>query len=115
MRDLPLDYRELSFQYEGATRRSVDSLSLRVEPGEWLMVCGASGSGKTSLVRAGIGLIPHFYPGAMEGQVSVGGLDTRTHPVYELFQKAALVFQNPEAQLFNSSVENEIAYTLEPL
>ena len=51
----------------------------------------------------------------MDGHVSVGGLDTRSHPVYVLFQKAALVFQNPEAQLFNSSVENEIAYTLEPL
>src|SRR5438105_12036027 len=95
---LPLDYRQLSFQYEGATRRAIDGLSLRVEPGEWLMVCGASGSGKTSLVRAAIGLIPHFYPGVMEGHVSVGGLDTRSQPVYVLFQKAALVFQNPEAQ-----------------
>jgi len=115
MPDLPLAYRELSFQYEGATRRAVEDLTLNVERGEWLLVCGASGSGKTTLVRAAIGLVPHFYAGTMDGRVSVGGLDTRSHPVYELFRKAALVFQNPEAQLFNSSVENEIAYTLEPL
>ena len=115
MPELPLDYQGLSFQYEGATRRSVEGLNLSVEPGEWLLVCGASGSGKTTLVRAAIGLVPHFYAGTMDGHVSVGGLDTRSHPVYELFRKAALVFQNPEAQLFNSSVENEIAYTLEPL
>jgi energy-coupling factor transport system ATP-binding protein len=115
MPDSPLAYRELSFQYEGVPRRAVEGLNLSVEHGEWLLVCGASGSGKTTLVRAAIGLVPHFYAGTMDGHVSVGGLDTRSHPVYELFRKAALVFQNPEAQLFNSSVENEIAYALEPL
>jgi energy-coupling factor transport system ATP-binding protein len=51
----------------------------------------------------------------MEGRVAISGLDTRDHPVSELFAHVGLVFQNPEAQLFNSTVERELAFGLESL
>jgi energy-coupling factor transport system ATP-binding protein len=53
--------------------------------------------------------------GSVDGPGSFKGLDTRQHPVYQLFRHAGLVFQNPDAQLFNHSVEAELAYGLESL
>jgi energy-coupling factor transporter ATP-binding protein EcfA2 len=93
----------------------LEDLSLHIKPGEYVLICGASGSGKSTLCRTFNGLIPHFYGGVLEGKVWVAGLDTGTHPVSELFSHVAMIFQNPEAQLFNSSVERELAFGLESL
>ncbi len=93
----------------------LEDLSLHIEPGEYVLICGASGSGKSTLCRTFNGLIPHFYGGVLEGKVWVAGLDTGTHPVSELFSHVAMIFQNPEAQLFNSTVERELAFGLESL
>ena len=84
-----------------------------VRPGESILVAGASGSGKSTLCRASIGLVPHFHGGELIGCVWVDGLDTREHPVHELFGHVGLAFQNPDAQLFNQTVEAELAYGLE--
>jgi energy-coupling factor transporter ATP-binding protein EcfA2 len=93
----------------------LQNLDLRLEPGAYALLCGASGSGKSTLCRTFNGLIPHFYGGALAGKVWVAGLDTRLHPVSELFVHVGMVFQNPEAQLFNSTVERELAFGLESL
>jgi energy-coupling factor transporter ATP-binding protein EcfA2 len=111
-----IEVRDLRYKYIAAGPRWVlEGLNLRIEPGEYLLVCGASGSGKSTLCRAFNGLIPHFYGGVMEGHVWVAGLDARAHPVSELFAHVGMVFQNPEAQLFNSTVERELAFGLESL
>ncbi|GAB4557812.1 MAG: hypothetical protein Kow0047_02480 [Anaerolineae bacterium] len=111
-----VEIRDLSFRY----RRAADEWPLRhvdltIEPGEYVLLCGASGSGKSTLCRAIVGLIPHFHQGKMEGTVRVAGLDTREHPVHDLFAVAGLVFQTPQWQLFNSTVERELAFGLESL
>lgn len=106
----------LCYRYTSAGPRWVlEDLSLCIEPGEYVLVCGASGSGKSTLCRTFNGLIPHFYGGTLEGGVWVAGLDTRTHPVSELFAHVGMIFQNPEAQLFNSTVEHELGFGLESL
>lgn len=107
---------DLCYRYTAAGPRWVlEDLNLRVEPGEYLLLCGASGSGKSTLCRTFNGLIPHFYGGVMGGRVWVAGLETQDHPVSELFAHVGMVFQNPEAQLFNSTVERELAFGLESL
>ena len=106
----------LRYRYTAAGPRWVlEEINLRVEPGEYLLVCGASGSGKSTLCRTFNGLIPHFHGGRLEGRVRVAGLETREHPVSELFAHVGMVFQNPEAQLFNSTVARELAFGLESL
>jgi energy-coupling factor transport system ATP-binding protein len=61
------------------------------------------------------GSIPHLYPGRMVGRLLVCGMDTSSHTVCQIFRHVGMVFQDPDAQLFNSTVEREIAYGLESL
>ncbi|MFW6135612.1 MAG: ABC transporter ATP-binding protein [Chloroflexota bacterium] len=111
-----IQVRDLRYRYARAASGWVlDGLNLDVEPGEYVLICGPSGSGKSTLCRTFNGLIPHFYGGQMEGRVTVTGLDTREHPVGDLFAHVGLVFQNSEAQLFNTTVESELAFGLESL
>ncbi|MFQ6100300.1 MAG: ABC transporter ATP-binding protein [Anaerolineae bacterium] len=111
-----IEIHNLRYRYTAAGPGWVlEDLNLHVKSGEYLLVCGASGSGKSTLCRTFNGLIPHFYGGLMEGHVKVAGLDTRDHPVGELFAHAGLIPQNAEAQLFNSTVERELAFGLESL
>lgn len=113
----------LSYRYRAAAGRPVlREVDLAIEPGEYLLVSGASGSGKSTLCRIFNGLIPQFYGGEMEGEVWVGGLDTRRHGVGEFLGPVSragglvgLVFQNPTAQLFTGRVDRELAFGLESL
>lgn len=90
-------------------------IDFSIDPGEYLAICGANGSGKSTIGYLFNGLIPHFFDGELQGRVTVEGLDTRTHGVAELFSRVGLVLQNAEAQLFNSDVAAEIAFGLESL
>lgn len=93
----------------------IDGVDLRVSSGEWLAIMGASDVGKTSLCLLLAGLAPHLTGGEMEGCVIVAGRDTRQHPPPALADTVGLVFQEPEVQLFNATVEAEVAWGLENL
>ena len=112
---MTLHFEKVSYRYPGTDAWAIHDLDLTIHPGESVLVAGASGSGKSTLCRASIGLVPHFHQGQLMGRVLLEGLDTRQHPVYQLFRHAGLVFQNPDAQLFNYTVEAELAYGLESL
>lgn len=110
-----VELERVRYRYEDAPTLALDNVSLAIEPDEYVLLAGASGSGKSTLCRLLDGLIPHFHSGELGGRVWVDGLDTREHPVRELFAHVGLVFQNPTAQLFNSTVTREIAFGLESL
>ncbi len=74
-------------------------LSLSIEPGERLLVIGPSGCGKGTLARGLTGLIPHLYHGTLEGEEWLDGLRTADTPLWQLAERAGLVFQNPAAQM----------------
>ncbi len=93
----------------------IDGLDLRIDPGEWLAVMGASDAGKTTLCLLLAGLAPHLTGGTMEGHVVVAGRDTQHHPPPALADTVGLLFQEPEAQLFNPTVEAEVAWGPENL
>lgn len=110
-----LRFENVSYHYPGTATHALNGFNLTLHPGESVLVAGASGSGKSTFCRACIGLIPHFHHGRLTGKVFVDGLDTVKTPVHELFRHAGLVFQNPDAQLFNQTVEAELVYGLESL
>ncbi|MFM9126885.1 MAG: ATP-binding cassette domain-containing protein, partial [Solirubrobacterales bacterium] len=60
----------LSYRYPGADVPALDSVSLEVEPGEFVVCTGLSASGKSTLLRAACGLVPHFHGGGISGRVT---------------------------------------------
>lgn len=93
----------------------LDGLDLRVPRGQWLAIMGASDTGKTTLCLVLAGLAPYLTGGTLEGQVLVAGRDTQEHPPPALADTVGIVFQETEAQLFNVTVEAEVAWGLENL
>ncbi|HMO00226.1 MAG TPA: ABC transporter ATP-binding protein [Miltoncostaeaceae bacterium] len=105
--------RGLRFRYGASPRAALDGVDLRVERGEVVLLEGPSGGGKSTLLRALCGLVPHFHGGRFEGRVTVDGLDTLTAPPARVCRSAGMVFQDPEAQAVLGTVERDVAFGLE--
>ena len=100
----------VTHRYKGAAENSIDGVSLAIKKGETLLLCGASGSGKTSVIRLLNGLIPHYYQGDMTGEVTVNGLEIAKTQLYELAGIVGTVFQNPRSQFFSVDTDGEIVF-----
>ncbi len=92
------------------TRQALDNITLSVDAGDFVLVTGPSGCGKSTLARCLNGLIPHSLAAKLTGHVIVAGLDTTEHSTADLARSVGLVFQNPSAQFFNLTVDEEIAF-----
>jgi energy-coupling factor transporter ATP-binding protein EcfA2 len=107
--------KDLTFTYLGSKKPSISDLTFSVDEGQFVILTGPSGCGKTSVCRCLNGLIPHFYSGELEGDVTVCGLSIREKSTSELARRVGFVFQNPENQLFSLSVERDVAFGPENL
>ncbi|MDI9609442.1 MAG: ABC transporter ATP-binding protein [Candidatus Verstraetearchaeota archaeon] len=110
-----IEVKGLCYTYPESESPSLIDVNFKAEPGEFVLVTGPSGCGKTTFCRALNGLIPNSYGGDFKGEVMVDGLLTTSTPVYELAQRVGLVFQNPENELFCTTVEREVAFGPENL
>lgn len=110
-----IEAKNLSYTYPGGSKPSIEDVSLTIGKGEFVILTGPSGCGKTTLCRCFNGLIPHFYSGKLEGELTVTDLKITEHPIYEIAKHVGLVFQNPENQLFALSAEKDVAFGLENL
>lgn len=102
-----------SFTYAGSDRPTLRNIDLEVKEGEFVLVVGLSGSGKSTMCRALNGLIPNFYGGEISGRVTIDGQDTRSVKTDKLSGTIGMVFQDPENQLVMTNVENELAFGME--
>lgn len=106
---------DLTARYPGRPHPALSAVSLAVDRGERVLLLGPSGSGKTTLVLALAGIIPQVLPAEVEGSVTVDGVDTRTALPGSLARLIGVVFQDPDAQICMSTVEEEVAFGLENL
>ena len=104
----------LSFSYPGE-HEALRDVTLELEPGEVMALLGPSGGGKSTLLRALAGLVPHFHGGRFAGRVEVGGLDTRRVRPADLAGTVATLFQDPEDQAVFTRVAAEVQFGLENL
>jgi energy-coupling factor transport system ATP-binding protein len=106
-------FEHVTYSYPGADTPALDDVTLEIEAGELCLLAGLSGHGKSTLLRAACGLVPHFHGGSFAGRVTVAGLDTREHPPAHLGALTGVLFQDPETQLVMGSVRAEVALALE--
>jgi energy-coupling factor transport system ATP-binding protein len=111
--ELLIDIRGLSFKYPLGIDQSLKEVSLQIRSGEYVVITGPTGSGKTTLGLCLNGVIPHLVEGEVQGEVVVEGMSTAEHPVHELTSVIGMVFQNPEDQLFSLNVTDEVAFGVE--
>ncbi|MET9529306.1 ATP-binding cassette domain-containing protein [Streptomyces sp. NPDC006649] len=108
-------FEQVSVTYADAREPAVQGVDLTVPEGELVLLVGPSGVGKSTLLGAVSGLVPHFTGGVLRGRVTVDGRDTRTHKPRELADLVGTVGQDPLAHFVTDTVEDELAYGMESL
>jgi energy-coupling factor transport system ATP-binding protein len=111
----PLIINNLTFRYRDRDEPAIQDISLRAGIGELIIIAGASGCGKTTLVRCINGLIPRSYKGEIRGQVLLNGVNTAELSLARISQIVGTVLQDPERQILGTNVTAEIAFGLENL
>ncbi|MFW9825899.1 MAG: energy-coupling factor ABC transporter ATP-binding protein [Candidatus Thorarchaeota archaeon] len=109
-------FENFSFRYKGNEEYALNNINLRIEKEDnFILLCGETGSGKTTLIKCMNGLIPQFYSGYYKGTIFINGINTIETTIANLSTEIGIVFQNPENQLIAMNVEHEIAFGLENL
>ncbi|MBA7492985.1 putative HMP/thiamine import ATP-binding protein YkoD [subsurface metagenome] len=105
----------LTYTYQGEDKPAISNINLEIDEGEFVVLMGPSGCGKSTLALCINGIIPNVLGGEFEGTVEIDGLDTKEHEVYELSTRVGIVFQNPDSQLCNLIVKDELSFGPENL
>ncbi|WP_326707423.1 ABC transporter ATP-binding protein [Streptomyces cyaneofuscatus] len=110
-----ITFDQVTVAYDGAAEPVLREVNLEVEEGELCLVVGHTGVGKSTLLGAVNGLVPHFTGGTLYGTVTVDGRSTADHPPRELADVVGVVGQDPLDGFVTDTVEEELAYAMEQL
>lgn len=105
-----IEIKNVTFHYAGLDQAGLSDINLIVPAGECVLLCGASGCGKTTITRLINGLIPHYYKGELTGEVKVNGKEIGQQEMYSLAGLVGSVFQNPRSQFFSVDTDGEITF-----
>ena len=113
-----VELKNVSFRYgagnvECTYASSLKNIDLTVKTGECVLLTGPSGCGKTTILRLINGLIPHFYPGELSGDILIDGGSVKERELYDTALIIGTVFQNPRTQFYNVDTTGELAFGCE--
>ncbi len=115
-----IDFSNVTFKYNvtGADGEKeeiygIRDLNISIGSGEFIVLTGGSGCGKTTFIRLINGLIPHFYNGELTGEITLCGKSIGDMSIFEISSKVGSVFQNPRSQFFNVNTTDEMAFAAE--
>lgn len=110
-----LHLKNLTFTYKHIDSPALKNVNLNLDGGKFVLLQGATGSGKSSLLKAINGLVPHFTGGRFTGSISIDGRDVTGLQPHDLAEAVAYVNQQPESAFATDTVEEELAFSLEQL
>ena len=105
-----VEVEDLTVTYRRRREPALRGVSFSVREGEFVALLGPLGAGKTTLLYTMIGIIPHTIPARVDGKVLVDGKDPREHTVAEMVSSMGLVIDDPSVQVFNLTVEDDVAF-----
>lgn len=110
-----IQIKDVTFTYLGEKKPALKNANLTIKQGDFVLILGPSSAGKSSLLNLLNGSVPNIFEGKMDGDVIVDGMNTREHDVSELATSVGLVFQDPESQLVNIFIKDEVYFGPENL
>lgn len=113
MTDPIIRFDNVTYSYPGTEEPAIHDIDLSIMPGEYVAILGLNGAGKTTTALCVNGVVPNMLGGTLEGTVTVAGLDVEEYPVREMAKIIGMVFDNPEFQMSQMSVAEEVALGLE--
>lgn len=105
----------MSYEHDGTSSRVLDDVSLQLQQGEVVLLCGESGCGKTSVLSLINGVARYFFQAHVSGDVLLDGEVITHDEAYDIAQRIGSVFQNPKSQFFTLDVQSELAFGCENL
>ena len=109
-RNTIIKFEDVSFNYANSKRSVLKNINLEIKEGDFVVITGPTGAGKTTLCEMMNGIIPNFVKGNLTGHITVDGMDPTKTQVATMSQTVGLVFQDPNTQLFGMTVEEDIAF-----
>ncbi|NPV56127.1 MAG: ATP-binding cassette domain-containing protein [Anaerolineae bacterium] len=110
-----IEFIDVSYRYPRSSRWVVTHLDLKIHKGEFVAIMGENGASKSTICQMMNGIIPNSIGGRLVGQVLTHGLDTKESGIAVLATKVGIVLEDPETQLFTTTVRSEVAFGPENL
>ncbi|MBF7019916.1 ATP-binding cassette domain-containing protein [Staphylococcus sp. 18_1_E_LY] len=108
-----IKFDDVTFNYASSRETAIKNVSLQIKQGELVVLCGKSGSGKSTITKLINGLIPKVQNGEISGHVYIDGQNISEIEMYQLSQMVGSVFQNPKTQFYNVDTTSELAFNME--
>lgn len=107
---MTVEFRDVSFTYWHADKPALQDIRVHIPEGQFVVLTGPTGAGKSTFLQMLNGLIPHHIPGRLQGEVLVKGRSTENFSVAELSRQVGLVFEDPDTQIVSLTVEDDVAF-----
>ncbi len=108
-----ITFKNFTFQYPTASEPTLYDITLDIQKGEFILITGRSGAGKTTLSRAMFGALHHDIGGEFQGTLTLKGQDISRYSISTIGAFMGVVFDDPDSQLFMPQVEDEIKFSLQ--